>query len=59
MMGSTMARVCRGASHSLAFMTELVELHHWRCAWCRDYLPDSPCGNEIDHGQRLSVHVYS
>jgi len=29
------------ASHSLAFMTELVELQHWRCPWCRDYLPDS------------------
>src|SRR5580704_13779969 len=22
------------ASHSLAFMTELVELQHWRCPWC-------------------------
>ena len=24
--------VVPGASHSLAFMTELVELQHWRCA---------------------------
>ena len=38
-----------GASHSLAFMTELVELQHWRCPWCRDYLPDSPRGTAIDH----------
>jgi len=37
------------ASHSLAFMTELVELQHWRCPWCRDYLPDSPRGTAIDH----------
>jgi hypothetical protein len=36
-------------SHSLAFMTELVELQHWRCPWCRDYLPDSPRGTAIDH----------
>jgi hypothetical protein len=38
-----------GASHSLAFMTELVELQHWRCPWCGDYLPDSPPGTAIDH----------
>ena len=38
-----------GASHSLAFMTELVEGQHWRCPWCRDYLPDSPRGTAIDH----------
>lgn len=37
------------ASHSLAFMTELVEQQHWRCPWCRDYLPDSPPGTAIDH----------
>ena len=37
------------ASHSLAFMTELVELQHWRCPWCGDYLPDSPPGTAIDH----------
>jgi hypothetical protein len=37
------------ASHSQAFMTELVELQHWRCPWCRDYLPDSPRGTAIDH----------
>lgn len=37
------------ASHSLAFMTELVELQRWRCPWCRDYLPDSPRGTAIDH----------
>jgi hypothetical protein len=37
------------ASHSLAFMTELVELQHWHCPWCRDYLPDSPRGTAIDH----------
>jgi hypothetical protein len=36
-------------SHTLAFMTELVELQHWRCPWCRDYLPDSPRGTAIDH----------
>jgi len=36
-------------SHSLAFMTELVEQQHWRCPWCRDYLPDSPPGTAIDH----------
>src|SRR5215467_3302206 len=45
---------CRGevvplASHSLAFMTELVEAQHWRCPWCGDYLPDSPRGTAIDH----------
>jgi hypothetical protein len=37
------------ASHSLAFMTELVEQQHWRCPWCKDYLPDSPRGTAIDH----------
>ena len=37
------------ASHSLAFMTELVELQHWHCPWCGDYLPDSPRGTAIDH----------
>jgi 5-methylcytosine-specific restriction endonuclease McrA len=37
------------ASHSLAFMTELVEQQHWRCPWCRDYLPDTPRGTAIDH----------
>jgi hypothetical protein len=37
------------ASHSLAFMTELVELQRWRCPWCGDYLPDSPRGTAIDH----------
>jgi hypothetical protein len=37
------------ASHGLAFMTELVELQHWRCPWCGDYLPDSPAGTAIDH----------
>jgi hypothetical protein len=37
------------ASHSLAFLTELVELQHWRCPWCGDYLPDSPRGTAIDH----------
>jgi hypothetical protein len=37
------------ASHSLAFMTELVEEQHWRCPWCGDYLPDSPRGTAIDH----------
>jgi hypothetical protein len=37
------------ASHSLAFLTELGELQHWRCPWCRDCLPDSPRGTAIDH----------
>jgi hypothetical protein len=37
------------ASHSLAFMTELVEEQHGKCPWCRDYLPDSPRGTAIDH----------
>jgi hypothetical protein len=37
------------ASHSLAFMTELVELQHWSCPWCGDGLPDSPAGTAIDH----------
>src|ERR1700733_13607829 len=30
-------------------MTELVELQHWRCPWCQDYLPASPRGTAIDH----------
>src|SRR5215469_15136191 len=38
-----------GASHSLAFMTELVELQRWRCPWCGDNLPGSPRGTAIDH----------
>src|ERR1700722_6392057 len=38
-----------GASHSLAFMTELAGQQHWRCPWCEDYLPDSPPGTAIDH----------
>jgi len=33
----------------LAFMTELVELQHWRCPWCGDCLPGSPSGTAIDH----------
>jgi HNH endonuclease len=37
------------ASHSLAFMTELVELQGWSCPWCGDALPDSPRGTAIDH----------
>jgi hypothetical protein len=37
------------ASHSLAFMTELVEAQHWRCPWCADCLPDSPRGTAVDH----------
>ena len=37
------------ASHSLAFMTELAGLQHWRCPWCGDCLPDSPRGTAIDH----------
>ena len=37
------------ASHSLAFMTELVEQQQWKCPWCKDYLPDSPRGTAIDH----------
>jgi hypothetical protein len=37
------------ASHSLAFMTELVELQRWRCPWCADDLPGSPRGTAIDH----------
>lgn len=41
--------VVRYASHSLAFMTELVELQHWRCPWCGDDLPGSPRGTAIDH----------
>jgi HNH endonuclease len=43
------------ASHSLAFMTELAELQHWRCPWCGDYLPDSPRGTAID---RIIPRVY-
>jgi hypothetical protein len=38
-----------GRSHSLAFLTELVEAQRWRCPWCADYLPDSPRGTAIDH----------
>ena len=41
--------VVPGASHSLAFMTELAEQQHWRCPWCGDYLPDTPRGTAIDH----------
>jgi hypothetical protein len=37
------------ASHSLAFMTELVEAQSWSCPWCGDGLPDSPAGTAIDH----------
>jgi hypothetical protein len=37
------------ASHSLAFMTELVERQRWSCPWCRDELPGSPRGTAIDH----------
>jgi hypothetical protein len=37
------------ASHSLAFMTELVELQRWCCPWCGDDLPGSPQGTAIDH----------
>jgi hypothetical protein len=37
------------ASHSLAFMTELVELQRWSCPWCGDDLPGSPRGTAIDH----------
>ena len=37
------------ASHSLAFMTELVELQRWCCPWCGDDLPGSPRGTAIDH----------
>ena len=37
------------ASHSLAFMTELVELQLWRCPLCGDDLPGSPRGTAIDH----------
>jgi HNH endonuclease len=36
-------------SHSLAFMTELVELQRWCCPWCGDELPSSPRGTAIDH----------
>ena len=38
-----------GASHSLAFLTELVQAQHWKCPWCKDYLPDTPRGTAIDH----------
>ncbi len=41
--------VVPGASHSLAFMTELAEQQHWRCPWCGDCLPDTPRGTAIDH----------
>lgn len=41
--------VVRWASHSMAFMTELVELQRWRCPWCGDDLPGSPRGTAIDH----------
>jgi hypothetical protein len=37
------------ASHSLAFMTELVESQHWSCPWCGGDLPASPRGTAIDH----------
>ena len=37
------------ASHSLAFMTELVELQRWLCPWCGAELPRSPRGTAIDH----------
>jgi hypothetical protein len=37
------------ASHSLAFMTELVELQRWSCPWCGADLPRSPRGTAIDH----------
>ncbi len=47
--GEPDGEVVPGASHSLAFMTELVEAQHWRCPWCGDYLPDSPQGTAIDH----------
>ncbi len=30
-------------------MTELVQAQHWKCPWCKDYLPDSPLGTAIDH----------
>jgi len=41
--------VPRWASHSLAFMTELVEQQRWCCPWCGDELPGSPEGTAIDH----------
>jgi HNH endonuclease len=47
--GQPDGEVAGWASHSLAFMTELVELQHWRCPWCGDCLPDSPRGTAIDH----------
>jgi hypothetical protein len=37
------------ASHSLEFMTELVEQQGWRCPWCGDDLPSSPHGTAVDH----------
>jgi hypothetical protein len=37
------------ASHSLGFMTELVEQQRWSCPWCGDDLPASPPGTAIDH----------
>jgi hypothetical protein len=47
--GQDDGEVAPWVSHSLAFMTELVQLQHWRCPWCGDYLPDSPPGTAIDH----------
>jgi hypothetical protein len=41
--------VVPGASHGLAFITELAEQQHWRCPWCGDYLPDTPRGTAVDH----------
>jgi hypothetical protein len=47
--GQPDGEVVPGASHSLAFMTELAEQQHWRCPWCGDCLPDTPRGTAIDH----------
>jgi len=47
--GQPGGEVVPGASHSLAFMTELAEQQHWRCPWCGDCLPDTPRGTAIDH----------
>src|ERR1700729_126714 len=41
--------VVRWASHSMGFMTELVELQRWSCPWCGADLPRSPRGTAIDH----------
>jgi hypothetical protein len=41
--------VVRWASHSMGFMTELVESQRWSCPWCGDELPESPRGTAIDH----------